>query len=1086
MKYKYRIAAILAALVIVFGTAVFADDPPEIEEGWNLVSAPCDVTIEAIEEKTGHSDIQLHRWTGSAYVQVDVMERGVGYVMNSNSPFGASGLCANGGDAEPLKIDLVEGWNLFGNPYQSATAIDEVLGDDAALIADLLFEYKNGEYRPVLKTDKIQPWTALWVYSYADFSVFYDFDCDEVENRLVTDTESEVQIGESLVFEAVCVIDGVEYGITQNVEWQITNDDALMGLNVPGTYIAASPGDCGVSFVFDEDTSNTIDITVLEPEIVLESLVLVSDKKQVYVGESASLTVTGTYSDDSTADLTDEVQFNIDDSDVGYIEGAEFFGKTTGPVVIYASIDAQAMPGTLASVGEIQSNTVVIEVVEEPAELVGVSLEAGETELTQGESTTLTVTGIFSDETTLDMTDQAQFILSEGGQGEVDGNVFNALEPGTVLVHACVGGICSTQVEITITQPQVLEKIELAIAETELMVGDTTEVTVTAVYESGDTEDITLVSEFSYVGVDSTESGSVSIEDGILKAVSKDIVEVTAAYEGMQSNGVVVEIGQAEPEIVSINLTADAYELLVGNSTQLHVYAIYDDGEQVEITDDSELEIVQTDCCKVGGGIIEEGVFKATSVGQVSIIARFNDLSSSTISIQVKSCEPELKYISVKVMPSWIEIHETTMIYAYGHYSDNAMKNISSEVEWVYDESEGNLEDSGKFFPYRVGRIEFQAKYNGLESNVAVLTVTEKKLIWVGIFPEYISLLQPLPCPHDYGYMYCYNNNYINLGDSGKFYAIADYNDGDYNKNVTNSIEVWEIGDSTILRDDGNGRITALKTGTTSVRAYIDGVWSETVWVQVIDTSSDRFLLLEYSNRPSIVRTGSAIALHATYYERIDPDSGVYAPPYSVMGNYVEVPQYTARKVTQVADWSIDDTSIVSFDSDKKLFRGESAGTANVNAEYDGLVSNTLDIEVWDPAEVNYCDTTKPNLADWTDNLTIAQLSTDCDRYSQSDEITVSFSALLKDYLSRGVLDVCLDLFIYDSEGNLVKTFRNSDCTPTPLSRAVQGYTPVYEYTTGWDQVGDDMNLVPPGEYTAVARFYILYCPVLKVKFTIE
>jgi hypothetical protein len=66
-----------------------------------------------------------------------------------------------------------------------------------------------------------------------------------------------------------------------------------------------------------------------------------------------------------------------------------------------------------------------------------------------------------------------------------------------------------------------------------------------------------------------------------------------------------------------------------------------------------------------------------------------------------------------------------------------------------------------------------------------------------------------------------------------------------------------------------------------------------------------------------------------------------------------------------------------------------------------------------------------------------------------------------------------------------VKTIRDTNCSPEPLYRAVAGYTPVFEYTTQWDRKDDNGAKVPPGDYTAVARFYIIYCPVLKINFKI-
>ena len=81
---------------------------------------------------------------------------------------------------------------------------------------------------------------------------------------------------------------------------------------------------------------------------------------------------------------------------------------------------------------------------------------------------------------------------------------------------------------------------------------------------------------------------------------------------------------------------------------------------------------------------------------------------------------------------------------------------------------------------------------------------------------------------------------------------------------------------------------------------------------------------------------------------------------------------------------------------------------------------------------------------------------------------------------------MCLDLYIYDDQQNLIRTFRQEDCGAMALFRSHDGFNPVYNYIAEWDQQDNDGNAVPLGAYTAVARFYLLYCPVIRVPFEIR
>ncbi|OQA88017.1 MAG: hypothetical protein BWY28_01793 [bacterium ADurb.Bin236] len=529
------------------------------------------------------------------------------------------------------------------------------------------------------------------------------------------------------------------------------------------------------------------------------------------------------------------------------------------------------------------------------------------------------------------------------------------------------------------------------------------------------------------------------------------------------------------PELVSIQLSAVKNSLNVGETTALTVSAIYSNSESREVTAEAQFQ--------ASSGSVSDGVFTAESEGTAILTATFGGMTSDPVSISVIDPLKPVELI-VSLKPALIQIHQTATLLAQARLASGALVNATASASWSFDPAAGRLEPSGVFSPARIGDVVFTASYGGLVSSPVTLSVYEKQLIWLGIYPESSSNLKPLPCPPNYGYMYCYDNNYIEAGKQGAYRAVAEYNNGTYRYDSVKDIEKWDVEDESVLLIGDNGSVAALKKGRTGVRAYLDGVWSEWSQVQVVDDSTEDFLLLELSNQASIARVGEGITVNATYYTRI-PGQGVH-PPYYVYMNYVTDGVFEARKVTASADWTIGSRSVGSFDRDTALFTGRSIGSTAIFAKYNGSVSNFATLEIWDSAPLNHCAETA-NAATWTDNLTIARLATDCDHYSAADTINVNFAALLREGQYRGTLDVCADMFIYNSEQELVKTFRNTDCTPSALfSSGSPTYKTVFEYNAEWDQRDETGAPVPPGEYTAVARFYILYCPVIKVEFTIN
>ena len=801
--------------IFVFAIQVRADAPPALEAGWNLASTPCDVTVADIKDKLHLDVFEAFEWNGANYAPVDTLKRGIGYAINSDRNMDTAGLCNASSEKAPVMIKFHKGWNLMGNPYHSALSFVDAFGDNSSQIADLMFELKDGRYQPLLKSDKILVWRAVWVFAFEDITVDYNFNCDSLALTLLSPNQPTLVIGDQASFSAICAIGDANYDLTQQVKWTLSAPATLEAGSPGGDYTAAAAGICDVSASFKEARSNTIRITVTNPKPVLASIKLTSTLLQLKTGATSKLTVTGTYSDSSAADITD----------------------------------------------------------------------------------------------------QASFLLSNANAGSVANAVFTAAQQGATDVTASVGELKSNIVRITVQPP-----------------------------------------------------------------------------------------------------------------------------------------------------------------------------------------EPDVRYVYLIVRPYTIQIHETAALQVYAYYTDGRALDVTTQAAISFDTTLGHLEGS-KFYPAKLGYVQFTATYKGVTSSLAPLSIVKKQLIWIGIYADAFvdpsmlpgaavapcrepyrdrmcaaNALKPLPCPSSYSS--CYTNDYMQNGSTGKYIAYADFNDGTYDLDVTDTIEQWEVTDTSILEILDGGVVTAHKTGTVGVRAYKDGVWSEWSWVKVVDESTNKFMLLELSNRETIVEAGKSITVHATYYER-----AASVQTYYVHGNFVGDGEFKSEKVTEKAAWTLSNAGIGGFDASKAKFTGAAAGTTDISASYNDVTSNSAELEVWKPANVNYCDPNNLNESTWTDNLTIAQLSTDCASYGQTQQVTVSFSALLDDQSRRRALDVCLDLYIYDSNQKLVRTFRDTNCSPEPLYRAVSGYKPVFEYTAQWDRKDDNGDIVPPGDYTAIARYYILYCPVLKVNF---
>ncbi|MEW5947217.1 MAG: hypothetical protein AB1742_13555 [bacterium] len=583
----------------------------------------------------------------------------------------------------------------------------------------------------------------------------------------------------------------------------------------------------------------------------------------------------------------------------------------------------------------------------------------------------------------------------------------------------------------------------------------------------------------------SADDGSVlgQAAAGTFKAVGEGVATVHAVHNGKESNGIEVQV--VDPP-ARLSLNALRYEVPVGGKAALTAELVRLSGARANVTAEVEWNV------SGAAGKIENGGFIAAAAGVAQISAVLGDLKSNTVAITVIE-EDRVVELEIYANDYSFEIHKHAVLKAKARYSSGRRETVSDSAQWrVSDPAMGYVQvvekrDSNyygytvkkvvEFVPTSIGAVSISAVYEGVESSAITLLVVQKQLIWLVVHSDGVP--RELPCPYEVEY--CYTGFYLDRGEEGNFYVGASYNDGNRER-LEGSEVAWEVSDPSILKVEADGSVAGLAAGIVSVRAYRDGVYSERAWVTVGADPLKKFLVIELSNRKVVVEKGSRTKLTALLYEPVEEGETancVYFGDYPLCDDS----DFRVTDVTDAAAWSVSDPAAGSVSAG--TFVGLAPGRTVVQASYDGLKSNTVGIEVWAPVEMNACDPDAPNETVWMDGLSHVTLSTDCKEYAPGEPVLVAFSAATGPRAGRYPLEVCLDLYIYDANQRLVKTFRDYGCTPEGLFRAPEGYRTRYEYGAAWDMRDNAGSPVPEGKYFAVARFYVTYCPVIKTEFAI-
>ncbi len=168
---------------------------------------------------------------------------------------------------------------------------------------------------------------------------------------------------------------------------------------------------------------------------------------------------------------------------------------------------------------------------------------------------------------------------------------------------------------------------------------NTTNITVTAIYTDGTSEDATSETSFTF-----DKENVISITDSIITGLNYDTVTVTASYND-NTDSVKVVVKDLESELIVSRIYPDTSDvgLFIGSSTTITITAEFNDGHLEDVTDEATYDNPSPEIATISNGIIT-----GVSEGEVDI----------NVSYQGSIGEPESTMIHVTVSSGsavWLE-----------------------------------------------------------------------------------------------------------------------------------------------------------------------------------------------------------------------------------------------------------------------------------------------------------------------------------------------------------------------------------------------------------------------------------------------
>ncbi|WP_318468720.1 Ig-like domain-containing protein, partial [Photobacterium leiognathi] len=747
----------------------------------------------------------------------------------------------------------------------------------------------------------------------------------------------------SLIAEGI-YSDGLKSLLTNEVQWHLSIED-IAKINNKGILTGINSGNVELKASYKGIESNIINVSINDAvlssiNISIKSMLPDASDASIHSGGQLLLAAEGVYSDGSTSPLTNGLKWHSSTLDIALInDKGVLTGVNTGGVEVKASYRG------------IESNIIKVSITEAILSSINISIksmssDASDASIYRGDKLSLAAEGIYSDGSTSPLTNEVKWHSSAVGIAQIDDKaILTCIHSGNVDVKASYQGIESNIINVSITNPvlpsivntkrvevkapyegiesnidnasttdTVLSSINISIksmspdasgasiyGSPSIYSGGQLSLAAEGVYSDGSTLPLTNKVTWHSSAVD-----IVQIDDkGILTGVNTGGVEVKASYKGIESRIINVRITDAILSSIAISvksLSPDA-SIYSGGKLPFTAEGIYSDGSTSPLTNkvtwhSSAVDIAQID---------DKGILTGVNTGSVEVKASYEDIESNIINVRITDAILTSMNISVKSLSLDTSIYSGGQLVfdAEGIYSDGSTSPLTNKVTWHSSAVDvAQIDGKGVLTGVAIGTVEVKASYEGIESNMINVSITDAILssITISVTPD-ASI---------------YSGGQLSLAAEGI------YSDGSTSP-LTNKV-TWHSSDVDIAQIDDKGILTGVAIGTVEVKASYEGIESNIINVRITDA----------------ILSSITISIKS-----LSPDASIYSGgklSFAAEGTYSDG---STSPLTNKVTWHSSAIDIAQID-DKGILTGINTGTVEVEASYEGIESNIINVRITD------------------------------------------------------------------------------------------------------------------------------------------
>jgi trimeric autotransporter adhesin len=488
----------------------------------------------------------------------------------------------------------------------------------------------------------------------------------------VTPPGQILQQGVSMPYKATATYsDGTTGDVTSQATWSSdTAAVAVVTSNATGVLVrAVGAGTATISATVGTIVGST-SVTVTTP--VLVSIALVPATWSPNVGAKQAFVATGTYSDNTTADVTISASWISSNANVASVSNAAGQkGQATAMAVGSAEVRA-----TLGGI----TGTAQVTVAASP--LVSIKVTPDPLSVILGLTGKLTATGSYQNGTTQDLTTQVAWSIEDGSIATISNAAGTAGQVAGIVVGnttavATLSGI-SGKAAVNVTTAKLTE-IKVSPATATVTAGGKQQFTATGTYDNGTTLDLTTQVTWSSGSNTVAQISNAAGSNGLATSLVQGTATITATM-GTVSGTATLTVGA--PLLSSIMIAPAAPSSIdVGGTRNFTVTAVYQNGNTAQVagTWSASPTSVATVATTGGGrGATATGV----APGTATITVTYEGMSASaTLTV---TAVPTLVGLTItpESVPTLL-VGATQQLQANAVYSDGNTTTVTTTASWT-------------------------------------------------------------------------------------------------------------------------------------------------------------------------------------------------------------------------------------------------------------------------------------------------------------------------------------------------------------------------------------------------------------------